>query len=178
MPNKKHSPHKKHKSSKQHKSKLQTQSLMQLPMQEPMQLPMQTHMISNERLHNLVNDINTTRKDLTKMQTNLPAKLMQINAKPTKPQVYAKSVSSSFSSIMHNGHTHSQGKQVVNDSTKPYVRIDEMLNGDVKHYMVPKNTIPYKPSRMITSMMKQTKHTTKHFSKKSKTTKKSKKCKK
>lgn len=133
---------------------------------------MQEPMINHSRLLHLVNDINTTRKDLTKMQTNLPAKLMQINAKPTKPQVYAKSVSSSFSSIMHNGHTHSQGKQVVNDSTKPYVRIDEMLNGDVKHYMVPKNTIPYKPSRIITSMMKQTQHSTKHSSKKSKTAKK------
>ena len=142
------------------KSKSKPKSKSHQTTQEPM--------INHSRLLHLVNDINTTRKDLTKMQTNLPAKLMALNAKPTKPQVYAKSVSSSFSSIMHNGHTHSQGKQVVNDSTKPYVRIDEMLNGDVKHYMVPKNTIPYKPSRMITSMMKQTQHTTK----KSKTTKK------
>ena len=132
----------------------------------------QEPMINQERLLHLVSDINTTRKDLTKMQTNLPAKLMQINAKPNKPQVYAKSVSSSFSSIMHNGHTHSQGKQVVNDSTKPYVQIDEMQNGDVKHYMIPKNTIPHKPSRMITSMMK---HTTKHSSKKLKTAKQTKK---
>ena len=133
---------------------------------------MQEPMINQSRLLHLINDINTTRKDLTKMQTNLPAKLMQINAKPTKPQVYAKSVSSSFSSIMHNGHTHSQGKQVVNDSTKPYVRIDEMQNGDVKHYMVPKNTIPYKPSRMITSMMKQTKQVAKKSKKTAKQTKK------
>ena len=132
----------------------------------------QEPMINQSRLLHLINDINTTRKDLTKMQTNLPAKLMQINAKPTKSQVYAKSVSSSFSSIMHNGHTHSQGKQVVNDSTKPYVRIDEMLNGDVKHYMVPKNTIPYKPFRMITSMMTQTKHSSKKSKKTAKQTKK------
>ena len=143
--------------------------------------PKQELMINRERLLHLVNDINTTRKDLTKMQTNLPAKLMQINAKPNKPQVYAKSVSSSFSSVMHNGHTHSQGKQIVNDSTKPYVQIDEMLNGDVKHYMVPKNTIPYKPSKLLkinTSMIQQKNHSSSKKTKKSKTVKKNKTIKK
>lgn len=150
--------HKQTKSKSKNKSKFKTHHKHKFIMQEPM--------INQERLLHLVNDINTTRKDLTKMQTNLPAKLMQINAEHNKPQVYAKSVSSSFSSVMHNGHSHSQGKQIVNDSTKPFIQIDEMLNGNVKHYMVPKNTIPYKPSRIITNIMKQ-----RHSSKKSKTTK-------
>ena len=136
----------------------------------PKSHPKQKPMINQKSLLHLVNDINTTRQDLTKMQTNLPAKLLQINDKPNKPKVYAKSISSSFSSVMHNGHTHSQGKQIVNDSTKPYVQIDDMLNGDVKHYMVPKNTIPYKSSRMIESMMQQKNHS----SKKTKKTKKNK----
>ena len=152
------------KSKSQHKHKPKSYQTKHEPVMQTS--VMQKPMINHSRLLHLVNNINTSRKDLTKMQTNLPAKLMQINAKPTKPQVYAKSVSSSFSSIMHNGHTHSQGKQVINDSTKPYVQIDEMLNGDVKHYMIPKNTIPYKPSRMLTTMIKKTKYS----SKKSKTT--------
>ena len=134
------------------------------------------NMISKERLINLVNDINTTRKDLSKMETNLPAKLMQINIKNNikkhkskynnkhkfsgKPQVYAKSVSSTFSSIMHNGHTHSQGKKIINNSTKPYVQIDEMQNGNVQHYMIPKNTIPYKPNKLAMQIKLLSQHPT------------------
>ena len=60
-----------------------------------------------------------------------------------KPQSYAKSVSSSYSSVMRNGEEHSKGKQIINNSTKPFIQIDEMLDGQVHHYMVPKNTIPY-----------------------------------
>ncbi len=144
------------------------------------------NMISKERLINLVNDINTTRKDLSKMQTNLPARLMQLNNKSNqqtnthihipkdKSQVYAKSVSSTFSSIMHNGHTHSQGKKIINDSTKPYVQIDEMQNGNVQHYMIPKNTIPYKPNKLAMQINLLSQHPTmKHHTKKQHHTKKS-----
>ena len=137
------------------------------------------NMISKERLINLVNDINTTRKDLSKMQTNLPARLMQLNNKSNQQkqkqnsQVYAKSVSSTFSSMMHNGHTHSQGKKIINDSTKPYVQIDEMQNGNVQHYMIPKNTIPYKPNKLAMQINLLSQHPTiKHHTKKSHPTKK------
>ena len=98
------------------------------------------------------------------MHNNLPAKLMQLNNQQiinhsykhqsqdqsqaqaqAQPQVYAKSISSSFSSVMHNGHTHSQGKRIVNESHKPYLQVDEMIDGSTQHYMIPKNSIPYKP---------------------------------
>ena len=129
-------------------------------------------MVSNTRLINLVNDITNNRKYLTKQQSNLPAKLLALtnnnthddNILPTQilppakknkhlqtkkhtktNNVVAKTVSSIYSSVMHNGHTHSQGKKVINDSNKPYILIDEMQNGKEIHYMVPKNTIPYKP---------------------------------
>jgi hypothetical protein len=159
-------------------------------------------MVNKNRLINLVNDINTTRKDLSKMETNLPAKLMQINIKNNikkhkskynnkhkfsgKPQVYAKSVSSTFSSVMHNDHTHTQGKTIVNESNKPYIKIDEIQNGDVQHYMIPKNSIPYKPNKLQIKLLSpqhptmhhptmhhptmahstKTKHTKKHHTKK------------
>jgi len=123
-------------------------------------------MVNKNRLINLVNDINTTRKDLSKMQTNLPARLMQININnhkrkhsnkhklTGKPRVYAKSVSSTFSSVMHNNHTHTQGKTIVNESNKPYIKIDEIHNGDVQHYMIPKNSIPYKPNKKLAMQIK------------------------
>lgn len=121
-----------------------------------------TKAITSVRLQNLINTINNNRKDISKMHNNLPAKLMQLNnqqiinhshkhqsqAQPQfqpQSQVYAKSISSSFSSVMHNGHTHSQGKRIVNESDKPYLQVDEMMDGSTQHYMIPKNNIPYKP---------------------------------
>lgn len=122
--------------------------------------------LTGVRLQNLINTINNNRKDISKMHNNLPAKLMQLNnqqiinhshkhqsqAQPQfqpqfqpQSQVYAKSISSSFSSVMHNGHTHSQGKRIVNESHKPYLQVDEMMDGSTQHYMIPKNNIPYKP---------------------------------
>ena len=113
----------------------------------------------SNRLINLINTINNNRKDIAKMHNNLPAKLMQLN-NPTslsqphnnhhqQPQMhsssYAKSISSTFSSVMHNGHTHSQGKRIINESDKPYLEVEEMNNGTTQHYMIPKNTIAYKP---------------------------------
>jgi len=119
-----------------------------------------TKALTDFRLQNLINTINNNRKDISKMHNNLPAKLMQLNNQQiinhshkhqsqtqpqAQPQVYAKSISSSFSSVMHNGHTHSQGKRIVNESHKPYLQVDEMIDGSTQHYMIPKNSIPYKP---------------------------------
>lgn len=113
-----------------------------------------TKAITSVRLQNLINTINNNRKDISKMHNNLPAKLMQLNNQQiinhshkhqAQPQIYAKSISSSFSSVMHNGHTHSQGKRIVNESDKPYLQVDEMMDGSTQHYMIPKTSIPYKP---------------------------------
>ena len=96
--------------------------------------------------------ITQERKNKTKSQSNLPARLMGMN-KMSNPQSYSKSVSSSYSSIIHNGHKHIKGKEVINDSTKPFIKINEMEDGSVNHYMVPKNTIPYnQPMSMTTNM--------------------------
>jgi len=138
---------------------------------------------NSDRLINLVNTINTKRKDISKMHNNLPAKLMELNisGQPTnqssknkikgKSQVYAKSISSTFSSVMHNGHTHSQGKRIINESNKPFLQVEEMHDGSTQHYMIPKNSIPYKPNKFAKTLVhssksKYSKHTKKHSPKK------------
>ena len=80
---------------------------------------------------------------LGKSEINLPARLMQntyshqtINPQPLE---YSKSVSSTFTSSMHNGVVHSAGKEVINDSTKPFIQVAELHNGQVVHYMIPRN---------------------------------------
>ena len=111
-----------------------------------------------------------------------------------KPQSYSKTISSTYSDVMENGHSHSEGKKVINDSTKPYVQIDELHNGHIEHYMVPRNTMSTKPTKTIINISthnpmildnqtitkkkksKTSKKTTK--SKKSKTSKKTTKSKK
>jgi uncharacterized protein YcbK (DUF882 family) len=103
-------------------------------------------MLNKERLANLISNINTKSKGIKKMQSNLPAKLLKLSQN-TKPKSYVKSVSSTFSSVMNNGESHSQGKKIVNDSTKPYLQIDEMQDGNIEHYMIPKNTIQYQPNK-------------------------------
>jgi len=56
----------------------------------------------------------------------------------------SNAISSTFSSYTHNGHTHSKGKKIINKSSSPYIKIDEMKNGNIHRYIVPKDTIPYK----------------------------------
>ena len=112
------------------------------------------HNMNQQNLYNLVNTISQERKNRTKAQSNLPARLMKLTKK-TKPKKtaksnsYSRSVSSTYSSIIKNGESHNKGKKIVNESTKPYLQIDEMENGQVQHYMIPKNTIHYKgPGRI------------------------------
>jgi hypothetical protein len=94
-------------------------------------------------LIDLISMISQARKNKTKSQSNLPARLMKMNM-DKKSKNYEKSVSSSYSSVMHNGHKHIKGKQVINNSSEPFIKINEMEDGQVHHYMVPKNNIPYK----------------------------------
>ena len=114
---------------------------------------------SNLHKHQSILDIIksfASRNNISKSKNNLPARLMQmksykaLRSQPnTKPQVFSKSFtkssSSSFSSVMKNGkvQTHSEGKEIINNSNRPFIEIKEMENGDVSHYIVPKKTIPY-----------------------------------
>ena len=107
----------------------------------------QTHHMNQQHLLNLITKISQERQNQTKSQTNLPARLMRMSSsmsRMSKPKTYAKSVSSYYSTMTHNGESHNKGKKIVNESTKPYLEIDEMRDGQVKHYMLPKNSIPYK----------------------------------
>ena len=101
---------------------------------------------------NVINSLSNARNKHTfsKSRNNLPAQLMTIDKKNTKtskhsskPQVFNRTFksSSSFSSITQNGETHSEGKKVINNSLNPFIVINEMKNGDVKHYMIPKNSL-------------------------------------
>jgi hypothetical protein len=147
-------------------------------------------MQNEQRLLNLIHSINDTRRGLTKSQTNLPARLMSLSSTKPQSQHYSKSVSSSYSSVMHNGHMHSQGKEIVNESSKPYLAVKEMHNGHVNSFMIPKKSIPYQQPKLFTmletpSTLLHSKTTRKHKtagktkrSKRSKKTKKSKHTKK
>lgn len=110
----------------------------------------------HQNILNLIAKFTESKQNFNKSRNNLPAKLMKINNIKNvnnmhKTQSYAKSVSSSYSSLMKNGITHSSGKEIINESTKPYIRINEMHNGHIDKYMVPKNTIPYIPISSNTS---------------------------
>ena len=98
---------------------------------------------NTSRLEHLLNNISNNRLKLVKSDINLPARLMASEMKSSKiivkPQIYSKSISSSFSSAMHNGRMHSVGKQVINDSSKPYIQVAELHNGHLEKYMIPRN---------------------------------------
>ena len=49
---------------------------------------------------------------------------------------------------MQDGETHTEGKDIFNDSTKPFLQINEMHDGNTQHYMIPKNSIPYQPPKI------------------------------
>jgi hypothetical protein len=104
--------------------------------------------VQNQKIHNqqklidLITMISQARKNKNKSRNNLPARLMKMS-NMEKPRSYEKSISSSYSSIMHNGEEHNKGKEIINDSTKPFIQINEMKDGEIQHYMVPKNTISY-----------------------------------
>lgn len=110
----------------------------------------------HQNILNLIAKFTESKQNFNKSRNNLPAKLMKMNNMNKvnnmhKTQSYAKSVTSSYSSLMKNGITHSSGKEIINESTNPYIRINEMHNGYIDKYMVPKNTIPYIPISSNTS---------------------------
>jgi hypothetical protein len=139
---------------------------------------------NEDRLLDLIKNISTSRQTMTPSKSNLAARLINMNEQhpmhsDMKQHSRSYSSSSSFSSVMHNGHVHSQGKQVINDSTKPYLAVKEMHNGHVNSFMIPKDTIPYqKPSlasMIVSKHMSKSKHPKNKHTKKTKTTKQTKK---
>ena len=110
---------------------------------------------NHESLLDLIKNMSISRNNISKSQNNLPAHLMKMERKHphSKPKVFTKSFSKSFSnsassyysSVMKNGKTktHSEAKEIINNSTKPFIEIKEMDDGTIRHYMVPKNTIQY-----------------------------------
>lgn len=131
------------------------------------------HSISKNanRLENLLNDISNNRRELTKSDINLPARLMQNVNKSSNPQskplIVSKSISSSYAASMQNGEVHAAGKEVINDSTKPYIQVSELHNGHLDKYMIPKNesNIPKKTMpKTMTKKSKKTRNAKKHTS--------------
>jgi hypothetical protein len=112
---------------------------------------------SYQTIINIINSLSNSKRNHTfdKSRNNLPAQLMiidnqtkKVSLRSSKPQVFNRTLksSSSFSSITQNGETHSEGKNIINNSLNPFIEIKEMKNGDVQHYMIPKNTLLYKNS--------------------------------
>ena len=120
---------------------------------------------TSNRLENLLNDISNNRRELTKSDINLPARLMQNSNKLSNPQskplIVSKSISSSYAASLQNCEVHAAGKEVINDSTKPYIQISELHNGHLDKYMIPKNQSRRKnynsTSNIIKTMIKKTK---------------------
>jgi len=138
----------------------------------------------------IINRLSRTKHSFRKSQNNLPARLMKLNSpkivqhyknkhlsskgKSSTPNthIFSKSMSSSYSSFTENGKTHSEGKAIVNNSTKPFIEITEMENGKTERFMIPKHTIPYKSIKSKSTKPKTTKaKSTKAKSTKAKTTK-------
>jgi len=115
-----------------------------------------THSQKQSRTKNslidLINKLTEISKSKSKSQSNLPAHLQSLKISNRPPHFdrklfsnsYSKSVSSIYSSVEHDGHKHSKGKKVINNSKKPYIEIAELQNDKIDHYIVPKHTIPYK----------------------------------
>lgn len=141
----------------------------------------------HQSILDIINYLSLHRNNLRKSQNNLPAHLMKLKSTSTsslrKPEIhnaqqaqqpkvftnsFSKSMSSSFSTVTKNGETHNKGKTVINNSTQPFIEIKEIENNNVRHYMVPKNTIPYKSNLIMANKSK------KYKQKKSPKTKKSK----
>jgi hypothetical protein len=97
----------------------------------------------DSKLLDLFRTLSSKRKSIAKHQNNLTAKLIRLEdeekgMQESQPKVYSKSVSSSYSSLIENGHKHQHGKEIVNESTKPFIEVREMENGHLAHYMIPK----------------------------------------
>jgi len=101
-----------------------------------------SNVIKREHILDIINRLSQASRNISMSQSNLPSRLMKING-PTQDyeKDYKKSVSSTYSTVMQNGRRHSKGKKIVNNSTKPYIEIDEMENGDVQHYMIPRQNV-------------------------------------
>ena len=140
----------------------------------------------------IIDRLSRTKHSFRKSQNNLPAGLMKLNSpkivqhyknkhlstkgKTLTPNthIFSKSMSRSYSSFTKNGKTHSEGKAIINNSTKPFIEITEMENGKTEKFIIPKNTISYKSSKTTKSTKSQTIKPTKTKitkSTKSKTTK-------
>ena len=50
----------------------------------------------------------------------------------------SKSISSTLTGSIYNGQVHTMGKEVINDSTKPFIQVSEMHNGHLENYMIPR----------------------------------------
>ena len=143
-----------------------------------------------QNIINVINSLSNSRNkhSFSKSRNNLPAQLMNMNKKSQhiststskkckksiNPHVVNRTFksSSSFSSITQNGETHSKGKKIINNSLKPFIEIKEMENGNIQHYVIPKNTIPYKNTNSKSIKRKSTKRkSTKRKSTKRKTIK-------
>jgi hypothetical protein len=68
---------------------------------------------------------------------------------------YSRSVSSTYSSSMHNGQVHSVGKEFINDSRNPFILVKEVHNGHQEEYIIPKKNS--KPSKHKYQSSKRTK---------------------
>lgn len=130
----------------------------------------------SDRIANLLEKISNNRMSYTRSDSNLPAKLIKMEM----DNFYSKSVSSIYTNIRKNGKTHQHGKRLINNSRNPFILVDEMKDGKIEHYYIPKKHIKnYKaPGTSIMAMMKSSKAGKQDKKEKTKKSKKTKQAKK
>lgn len=111
----------------------------------------------SDRIANLLEKISNSRMGYARSDSNLPAKLIEMERNKSQSQ----SISSSYTSITKNGKTHQHGKQVINNSRNPFILVDEMDDGHLERYYIPKTQIKnYKaPGESIQKLSKARKQT-------------------
>lgn len=91
----------------------------------------------SDRIANLLEKISNSRMGYARSDSNLPAKLIEMEMNKSQSQ----SISSSYTSITKNGKTHQHGKRVINNSRNPFILVDEMDDGHLERYYIPKTQI-------------------------------------
>jgi hypothetical protein len=103
---------------------------------------------SQRSLLQLIKNTIESSRGVKKSQNNLASKLIDLTNKNNMKNrmkhtmqgehSYSKAVQSSYTFINKNGKKQEYGQTIENESTKPYIEISKLHNGDVNYYKIPR----------------------------------------
>ena len=129
-------------------------------------------------LKKMINKTYRKRKNMSISKNNLASKLNKVNVgsdgsdvsdSSDGSMVYGKTITSSFSSVLHNGKLDTKGTKIQDDISKPYVEVDGFDNEEQYHYTISKKHLTMEKPLKLGKKKLKTKH------RKTKKTKKAKK---